>query len=201
MRIKKFTALLCAAMLLVPAALTSCGSGESSALQVVVCAPYVDEEALAAYSDAMYAEHPEWAEGESAVEFVAFSGGSADTDPSAFAASMMKISAMVASNEVDLMICDYDNAQRNARGEMYTPLADIFSEEELAAYEGRTMSFEAVDENSEPTGEMLPECGISIDGNKLLDAVYGDTQYGVYYVSNTQNPDLAKEVMLQIADS
>ena len=201
MKMKKLSALLCAAMLLVPATLTSCGSEKSDTLQVVVCAPYVDEETLSAYSDAMYAEHPEWAEGESAVEFVAFSGGSEDIDPSAFAASMMKISAMVTSKEVDLMICDFDNAQRNARGEMYSPLTDIFSEEELATYEGRTMSFEAVDENSEPTGEMLPESGISLNGNEKLDAIYGDTEYGVFYVSNTKNPDLAKEVMRQIADS
>lgn len=180
-------------------ALTGCGGGGSSALQVAAANPYVSEEALAAYSGELLAAHPEWPEGE--VEFTALSLGSEESDAAAYAASVMKVSAMVASGEIDVMICDLEDAARNARSGIYLPLEDFLSEEELAAYSDLALSFDMLDDGGSPTGEQTEACGLSLTGSGVLSDIYGESEYGVFIVSNTENVELAKEVALAILES
>ncbi len=201
MKCNRYLPRVCAVLLASTLVLSGCGGKESSALQVVVANSFVSEEALTAYSDAMLAANPGWAEGSSAVEFTSLSLGSEQADAAAYGVSIMKVSAMVASNEIDVMICDLDNAARNARSDMYLSLDEIFTEEELASYSDLALTFDMVDDEGNPTGEQTPACGLSLTGTESLSEIYGESEYGVFIVSNTQNPDLAKDVMLAILNS
>ena len=182
-------------------ALTSCGGGDSSALQVVAANTFVSEDALTAYSDELLAAHPEWAEGETAVEFTALSLGSEESDAAAYGAGIMKVSAMVASGEIDVMICDLENAARNGRSDVYLPLEDFLSEEEMAAYSALALSFDMVDDEGNPTGEQTAACGLSLTGSDALSDIYGESEYGVFIVANTENVEQAKDVALAILES
>lgn len=200
MRIRKCFALFLAGVVCA-ASLTSCGSDETTALQVVVGISYVDSTALDTAEQSFLSAHPEWAEGEKAVDFTDMSFGTEATDPAAYGAGIMKISAMVAANEIDVMICNLEDAARNARSEMFSTLDEVFTEEELEPFADRLLTFDQVDDDGNPTGEQTPVCGISLTGTELFSDVYGDTEYGIFIVANTQNLDLAKDVFLAIANS
>ncbi|MGI5894202.1 MAG: hypothetical protein ACOX6P_06360 [Candidatus Merdivicinus sp.] len=198
---KKTSARVCAIALLLPTIfLSSCGSEDSNALQVTVCNSYVDETLLDQYESDMLASNPSWTEEGSVVEFTSMNLGTEAADPAAYGASIMKISAMVAAKELDVMICDLENAARNARSGMYATLDEIFTEEELEPFADQFLTFDMVDDDGNPTGEQTPVCGISLS-NDALSGIYGESEYGLFIVGNTENLDLAKDVFLQIANS
>ena len=127
--------------------------------------------------------------------------GSSDLDPTAYAAGSVKVSAMVASGEIDVMICDLENAAKYARSETYLPLEDFLSPEELASYEERLLSFDLVDDEGNPTGEQTPAYGISMNGSEAFDSLYGDTDYGIFLIGNADPAELSKTVFLDLANS
>lgn len=127
--------------------------------------------------------------------------GSSDLDPTAYAAGSVKVSAMVASGEIDVMICDLENAAKHARSETYLPLEDFLSPEELAGYEERLLSFDLVDDEGNPTGEQTPAYGISMNGSEAFDSLYGDTDYGIFLIGNADPSELSKTVFLDLANS
>lgn len=187
-----------AVTLLLPAVLlTACGSGTETSddtFQVMFSAPYVDEEQVAAYGEKLSAEK------EKTIEYQAYPIGTEEIDPMAYGASVMKISAMVAAGELDVMVCDLDNAARNARGEMYYDLTSIFTEDELAEYSDRLVSFDMVDEEGNPTGEKTPICGIDVSNNENLKNMMGENSYGVFIVGNTGDLELSKEIFWDIVN-
>lgn len=127
--------------------------------------------------------------------------GSSDLDPTAYAAGSVKVSAMVASGEIDVMICDLENAAKYARSETYLPLEDFLSPEEPAGYEERLLSFDLVDDEGNPTGEQTPAYGISMNGSEAFDSLYGDTDYGIFLIGNADPAELSKTVFLDLANS
>ena len=183
-----------AALLLPAVLLASCGGGTSDdGLDVVFSAPYVSEEQVSVYGETLSA-------GEKAVDCQGFSFGTEGGDAAAFGASTMKISAMVAAKEIDLMVCDLDNAARYVRSEMFYDLAEIFSQEELDAYSDRLLTFDLVDDEGNPTGEQTPVYGIDVSGNENLTAMMGQNSYGVFLVQNTEDLEAAKEIFWQIVN-
>lgn len=179
--------------------LTACSSQESGAesLQLLVGSTYVPEETLDACTEEVLAAHPSWEEGEYPVEIFSMDFGSPETDIYA-GANIAKFSAMVAAKEVDLMICDTENAARFARSEMFVPVEEILTEEELNQYGERLLTFPMVDEEGNPTGEETPAYGVAVDGGPW-DPIYGDQEYGVFLISNAEPMDKASEMFLEIA--
>lgn len=201
MKTSKLSAVFLSAVLLTSAgALSSCGSDEkSNTLQILAEAPYVDTEQLDSYGESLSASSEALTAAGKTAEFTGLSVGSSDTDPTMYGTSTMKVSAMIAANEVDLMICSLDEAARNARGEYYYDLEELFTPEELAQIpEENLLSFDLVDDEGNPTGEKTPVCGVQISGNETLDSAMAGTEYGIFIVGNTENLDLAKEVFWEI---
>lgn len=188
-----------AAVIMSAALFASCGSGETeptATMQVSVCGSYVAEESLQAFSDELFASHPDWAEGETPVTVEAISMGSEDIDGTAYGAAIMQVTARAATKELDIMICGGKNAARNARSDLFYSLDEIFTEEEIARF-GETLSYEMVDTDGNPTGEWTPACGVKIS-SPALDAIFGGDEYGVFIVGSTTHLDQAKEVFLAL---
>lgn len=182
------------------AMLTSCG-GEAkptAAMQVSVCAGYVDEGKLQTFSDELFAAHPDWTEGETPVTVEPISMGSEELDGTAYGAAILQVSARAAGNELDVMICGGQDAARNTRSDLFYPLEEIFTEEEIAQFGDRLLSYETVDTDGNLDGGETPVCGVRIQ-NEILDEIYGTTEYGVFIVCSTTHLDQAKEVFLALA--
>lgn len=197
-KVRKILALGIAAVMSM-ALFAACGGGETEAtasMYVSVCNSYVADESLQAFSDELFAAHPDWAEGETPVTVEAISMGSDDIDGTAYGAAIMQVTARAATKELDIMICDERNAARNAHSDLFYLLDEIFTEEEIARF-GETLSYEMVDTDGNPTGEWTPACGVKIS-SPALDAIYGSGEYGIFIVGSTTHLDQAKEVFLAL---
>ena len=178
-------------------AFAGCGSSSSAdTIGVVVSAGYVDDEALQAFADALIAGHPDW---EGKVTFTAQSMGDENLDGMGYGAAVMQQTAMAAAGEMDIMVCDDENGARNSRSDLFIPLSDLFTDEEIASF-GETLAFEMVDESGSPTGEMTPTCGVRVTGDGL-DAASGGADLGVYIVSTDKDETLVKEIFETLIDS
>lgn len=193
---KGLTGLFCtitAALMLV-----SCGSGDETAsesdslLNVTVSASYVSEEALSSYADGFLAAYPEW---EGKVEFTAQSMGSEQTDAMMYGGQVMKQTASAAAGELDIMICDEANAARGCRGELFYPLSDVFTEEEIGGFTD-ILSYDLVDTEGNPTGEKTPECGVLLD-NAQIDSIFGEQPAGMFIVANA-DLEQSKQLFLDL---
>lgn len=177
--------------------LAGCTSDKLPPIQILVGNTYVSEESLTACEESLLSTHPGWQEEETAVGFTSISFGDPETDPYA-GANIAKVSAMVTAKEVDVIVCDTENAARFARGEMFVPIEEVLSEEELSQYQDRLLAFEMVNDEGNPTGEFTPSCGISITGDPRFDEIYGEQEYGVFLVSNAEPMENAEEVFKEL---
>lgn len=191
---KSLTALICALTAML--ALTSCGGDDTasgdSELNVTVSAAYVPDETLQSYADSFFAAHPEW---EGQVEFTAQNMGSEETDGTMYGAQVMQQSAAVAAGELDIMICDESTAARGCRSELFYTLDELFTEEEIAGF-GETLSYEEVDTDGNPTGEMTPVCGVRLEDDQL-DSIFGEDGAGIFIVANA-DIEQAKQLFLDL---
>ena len=174
--------------------LGGCGGGSSAedTIGVVVSSAYVDDEALQAFAGELIAAHPDW---EGKVTFTSQSMGDSEID----GAAVMQQTAMAAAGEMDIMVCDDENGARNSRSELFIPLSDLFTKEEIAVF-GETLTFEMVDESGNPTGEMAPTCGVRVTGDGF-DTAAGGADLGVYIVSTDKDEALVKEIFETLIDS
>jgi len=191
----------------------SSGTKKGPTFQVAFCAQYVNEKAVSEYGSSLTAKMPELTIEGRAPQFMAMQISTGQTrneaipggsfaDPMMVMGGIVRISSMVAAGELDVVIADMENAARDARGSMYLPLKDAFSEAELAATGRDLLSFDIVDTASEtlaPTGEKTPVYGIDITDNEQLKAIFGNREIGVFIIANTKNLELAKKLVLSLA--
>jgi len=177
--------------------------------QIVFGSLNMNESAISQFENLLKNEIPELTIGGNAPLFTAMVMGEVQNDaesaiiidPMFAIGGMMKLPALIAAGELDMMICDMENAARNARGDMFMPLGDIFSDEELAELSGRLLSFDLVESDgyeTVATGEKTLVCGINVSDNAALKSIFGNQEIGVFIVANTKNVDLVKTVMLSL---
>ncbi len=115
------------------------------------------------------------------------------------AAGFMKISAQLASKEIDVIISDYENGQRFSAMESFIPLEEVFTEDELSMIdESLFVSYEELDDDNNPTGNMLPASGIDVSHIEELNEFLVADQLVCHVVSNTENLEAAKEYILSL---
>ncbi len=198
----------------------SCGSTEEYGLTVTAIAPEIDYEKAQQYSQSLTAgteELPVYistemitaANREGSSEEAASSADGVSPDAVGEigsksaemmgATSLMKITTQLAANEIDIIICDYDNGQHFAQGGAFMPLSELFSAEELASIDEFTLvSYEQTDEEGNPTGEMMPQSGIDVSHiEELTDFISAD-RIVCHVVKNTENLEAATEYMLSL---
>ncbi len=117
------------------------------------------------------------------------------------AAGLMKVSAQIAGEDVDIIISDYENAQRLSNSESFLPLDEVFTPEELAEIdESLYVSYEQVDDEGNPTGEMLEPTGIDVTHIPEFSTFLGAEQIVCHVVANAINIDASKEYILSLLD-
>lgn len=191
---KRLITVLLAAMLIL---LAGCSGGEneseSASLNVVVASVYVDDDMVEGLKTELetLTDYPDIA-----VATVAM--GDSEADPMGTVAGMAKLSGMMASGEVDVLITDEENARRYGdNGESFVAISELFTEEELAAFAGEAVGVPVLDEESQPTGETSDACGFALSAN--ASALVGLTDMQAYVMVNCEKMDAAKAVMALLA--
>lgn len=183
--------------------LTGCGKKESAGLRIVAAGPYVDDSKAGEYGKSVLI-----GEEKAELSTMLLSGSTVSSDSDdvnaksadlAVSANLMKLTAMIAGKEVDVMICDIDAAARFVNDEVFLPLNELFTEEELAEIdESLQIVYEAKDDDGNPTGEMLDACGIVVSDREDLKAFLPSENIGVYVIGNTTNLDTAKQYVMSL---
>lgn len=186
------------AALLLCSSLTGCQSGGKDAFQMVICTPEVQAQAADQYSQALLDNVDSLSGKEISVQAVRT--GKESVDPTGYAASIMKISTMVASKELDLVVMDTDNARESAKGSIFMPLSEAFTQEELAGFEDRLLSYDETNDEGDSTGNKVAY-GIDISHIPLVTDNLEEGTYGVFIIRNAQELDAAKEALLYLANS
>lgn len=189
---KKFQKFIC--LVVMALILAGCGKAEPG-FQVLFAAPYVSDEMVAAYGEQLAVES------EIPVTYSGFSIGSQAVDPMIYGAGTVALTAMITAGEVDVLVCDLDEAPRYARSGMFYDLTEIFSGEELAKISDRLLTFEMVDETGTPTGEFTAPCGLELPAREDLTWVMGGVHNGIFITCGAGNLDLAKEMFWQIVSA
>lgn len=192
MKNRKSIATLSAAVLLVTG-LSGCSDnseGQSGNPNVVISAALVNDAKAETFKEQLNQSLPDMG-----IEISTISVGDTSKDPAMAAAGIMRLTTLVAGQEADVLIADHDSAQRNAKSELFYPLTELFTEEELEPYQDRIISFELTDEEGNPTGETVENCGIDVSSqSELAELCPGADSVGIYIVSNSPNLDAAKEI-------
>ena len=165
---------------------------------VVLWGPYIDEETVRPQVEAMLAEIPELKDQK--VQITIVSTGSPDKlDASAYAATAMKLTAMVSCGEVDVAVMATDSAERAARGNLFMPLSELFSESELEKYDGRLLDYTEEDVTGKDEGTRTPLCGIDISQSEYWSSLLPQDGYGVYAVTDIGESGMTKAVVQYLA--
>ena len=181
-------------------------SSKATPFQIVFCSLYVNENAVSEYGAFLQNKMPELIIEGKAPVFTPMIMGEVKNDieagiindPMMGMGGIIKMTTMVSTNEIDLMISDMENAARQARGDMFKPLEEVFTDDEISALKDRLLSFEILNvEGYEPTptGEKTPVCGINITGNENMKKIFGDQEVGIFILANAKNLELAKDVI------
>ena len=192
---KRSAALLCA-LIFSLTLFAGCSSTEEAPYLGITCiAKYVGLDSQDAVSAELGARLPAY-DGE--IQYKYMSSGDSTSDAMMTAGTMMKLTAMFASQEVDILFADEENAARNARSNSFLSLSELLTEEEIEALGSRALSCDMLDDQGNPTGEKTPVCGVDLSGCAVLTPVLGTQSIGVYVVSNTDDLEYVKTALREI---
>ncbi len=114
-------------------------------------------------------------------------------------AGFMKITAQISSAEIDVIISDYENGKRLSSMEVFMPLEELFTPEELAEIdESLFVSYEEVDDENNPTGNMLPPSGLDVSSIEEFSEFMAAEQLVCHVISNTQNIQNSKDYVMSL---
>lgn len=122
--------------------------------------------------------------------------GDAESDPNAAMAGMMRLTALIAAKDVDVVVANMEEAERQAKAESFTPLSELFTDEELAGFE--IIAFDTISDDGTAGSLHDIPCGILLHNEAI--ASMDESGMGVYIVCNTEQPEQAARVMLAIAE-
>ncbi len=118
------------------------------------------------------------------------------SDPTMYMAGTMKIAAMVAGKEIDVIFFDRDAAAADARAETFYAMDELFSVDELAQMQDRLIRYHQVDTEGNELQEETADCGLDLSEDTELTKILNSNQIGVYVVGNAQNLEAVKELII-----
>lgn len=189
---------LIAMMLLAALLLTGCAKEEKPAasLYVNIIDTYVFDESREALEKELTSALPALNTAEAPLSVVAISSGDTEKDPMGAVAGMTQIAGLMATGEMELMICDSENARRHGdNGGSYIPLDELFTKEEQTALGIVPMCIPMSNDDGELTGEMSIPCGIDLSGCTRLTEMLHTSDVGAYVLVSSQHVDNAKTVI------
>lgn len=186
-RVISLTALVLAVILM----LTGCSSGDTSAanasVKIIVAVPYVLEGAGDEFKAQLEQGLPELNTEEKKLSVQWFNTGDTKADPMSAMAGMTKITTMLIGKEIEIMICDADNAQRHGEGgSTYMPLDTLFTAEEQAELGIVPLTVSKVDADGNATGEQSEPIGISLEGCEGVKNIFKMKDMGLYVIGTPE---------------
>lgn len=179
-----------------------CGSASkedpAEIFDVVLWGPYIDEDSVRPKIEAMLAEIPEL-KGQTVRVTTVSTGDPDKLDATVYAANAMRLTAMASCGEVDVAIMSTDSAQRAARGDLFMPLSEFFTESELDTYDGRLLDYTQEDVTGQDEGTRTPICGIDVSGSSYWSSLLPQDGYGVYAVTDIGPEGMTKAVIQYLA--
>jgi hypothetical protein len=182
--------------------LTGCSSKKSTAvsLNVVPAAKYISEEKAKSFAVDLKAGLPEYNDGTKSISVTGVSSGDPKADPDSYMAGSVKITSMLASHEIELWICDADNAKRYAEGgRSYVALSTLFTAEELQSFHGTLVKIAVTNSDGKETGEYSELCGIDLSQNTAVKELTGISDPRMFIIAGSPHMDAAKAVFRYIA--
>lgn len=173
---------------------------ETVSLNVALAAKFISEEMVELFSSNLKTGLPEYNDGEKSISVLGITTGDSEADPFSVMAGTAKIGGMMASGQVELWICDAENAIRYADGGTnYVALNTLFTQEELDSFGGTLIRIPKTDDEGNKTGEFSEICGIdlsqTIAGAELADIVGPQ----MFIMVGSPNMDAAKAVFQYLA--
>ena len=180
-------------MLAVILMLTGCSSGgdpsSAKSVGVAVVAPYVLEEGMTEFTAALKEGLPALNAEAAPMLIQSVNTGDTKADPMSAMAGMTKITTMMMSKEIEIMICDPENAQRHGEGgDGYVPLDTVFTAEEQAELGIIPLTVAKVDGDGQATGEQSAPCGISLENCEGIKDMFKMSDLGLYVVVTAKEP-------------
>lgn len=191
---KKWTCVFLTALLGMVFLLSGCGSQDEDdgSLKVAFISTAVDSEAAQSYAQALIERDSSI----TGVDCTTISLGSSQTDPAGYMAASMQLTGLVAAGDLDAIFFDIEGAAASARNDTFYALSDLFTEEELAKMEGKTIDYAQVDEEGNETQERTAEVGLDVSNEEELTQILRSEQVGLYIVGNAPHLEQAKTLFL-----
>ena len=191
---KKWTCVFLTALLGMVFLMSGCGSQDEDdgSLKVAFISTAVDSEAAQSYAQALIERDSSI----TGVDCTTISLGSSQTDPAGYMAASMQLTGLVAAGDLDAIFFDIEGAAASARNDTFYALSELFTEEELAKMEGKTIDYAQVDEEGTETQERTAEVGLDVSNEEELTQILRSEQVGLYIVGNAPHLEQAKTLFL-----
>ncbi len=191
---KKWTCVFLTALLGMVFLMSGCGSQDEDdgSLKVAFISTAVDSEAAQSYAQALIERDSSI----TGVDCTTISLGSSQTDPAGYMAASMQLTGLVAAGDLDAIFFDIEGAAASARNDTFYALSELFTEEELAKMEGKTIDYAQVDEEGNETQERTAEVGLDVSNEEELTQILRSEQVGLYIVGNAPHLEQAKTLFL-----
>lgn len=198
---KKRILAMAAVLVLCAVTLTGCSSEEkkaddSAALHVTMIHTYVSAEAEETLESELLAALPQVFGSEVGLEVNSVSSGDTEKDPMGAMAGMTKIAGMMSSGEMELWLCDSQNASRHGEnGTLFVPLDELFTAQEQAELGITPVTVPLFNDDGEQTGEQSAPCGIDLSGCEKLTQLMYTNDVAAYVLIDSPHTAQAKEVI------
>ncbi len=183
---------LCALVLMIALIMTGCSSEKSEySVKIAVAAPRILESGQTAFDEELRSGLPELETAEKKMLIQYVNTGDVSVDAMTAMAGMNKIMMMFTAGEIEIMICDPDNAFRHGEnGAAYLSLDKLFSEEEQQELGIQPLTIAMQDDLGNLTGKESAACGIDLSENELLRTAFKMSNLGLYVIDDGANENL-----------
>ena len=178
-RVLSLISLTLAALLM----LTGCSSGgkESYSVKIAAAVPYVLEGAQDKLQAALNEGLPSLTADGQKMLIQTVNTGDTKADPMSAMAGMSKVTTMFLGKEIEILICDADNAQRHGEGgETYMTLEKLFTPDEQADMGIEALSVLKTD------GAPSAACGISLADCEGIRNIFKMSDLGLYVIDTPE---------------
>jgi hypothetical protein len=160
---------------------------------VALVATYVSDESVEALAAHLRTGLPEYNDDSRVFSVIGITAGDSAADPMSVMAGSTRIAAMLASGEIELLICDPENAKRYADdGANYVALEELFSADETSSFGGTPIAIPVTDDEGNSTGEFSEIVGLDLSQNAAITEMTGIRDPRMFVLAGSTNPEAAK---------
>ena len=175
-------------------------NSDAISLHVAIATKYMSDEKAKSFAQYLNAGLPEYNDGNKIISVSGLLTGNPEEDPYSLMAATARIGSMMSSGEIELWICDEENAIRySADGTSYVALSALFTEEELGSLGGALIRVPLTDSEGNKTGAYSEICGIDLSQHTAITELIGISDPQMFIMVGTDNMDAAKAAFLYLA--